>query len=460
MGLQAMTQRSLCTFLPGAPAARALICLFSCVPLTGAAGGQPALYVCDSSADRIVKLVDSDRSGFVEGEAAGEISVFYDDSSPGPDLSTPSHLGASASGTIYVLDGGTLDSILALADKNLDGDANDTGEAWTFYDASLGGPRLSTPNTLLVHPDGWIYVSDDGSGAHRIVGIRDFNGDEDALDAGESKIVYDASALSLPVLDDVEALAASPGGLHVWDTTLVTLFTLRDENGDGDFLDEGEVSVFFKGDADFALGDVDTLVFQGSALYAGERDTGKILRLEDLNGDGDAGDAGEAAIFVDGAVPIRVSGLNDLLPVVEGGFLALDNSKDTVLRIVDSDGDGKAASDGEVYRWLVDDGSTLATPHGLVLLPGRDDPPGPVFLRGDATGDGVLDLSDPIATLGHLFLGSSPNPCLDALDGDDSGEVNISDPIFVLNYLFTGGFAPPAPHPEAGLDPTQDSLDC
>jgi hypothetical protein len=84
---------------------------------------------------------------------------------------------------------------------------------------------------------------------------------------------------------------------------------------------------------------------------------------------------------------------------------------------------------------------------------------GPTFRRGDTNGDGAVDLSDAIATLGFLFLGEGTATCLDALDVNDDGQVDLSDPIGVLGFLFQGAAAPPAPGPDAcGPDPTDDTL--
>jgi hypothetical protein len=81
------------------------------------------------------------------------------------------------------------------------------------------------------------------------------------------------------------------------------------------------------------------------------------------------------------------------------------------------------------------------------------------FLRGDANGDGRLDLSDAIFTLAFLFLGGPAPLCPAAADANDGGALDIADPIFTLGWLFTGGPPPPPPGPAAcGLDPTPDAL--
>ncbi len=84
------------------------------------------------------------------------------------------------------------------------------------------------------------------------------------------------------------------------------------------------------------------------------------------------------------------------------------------------------------------------------------------FVRGDANGDGGVDLSDAVSIFGDLFLGQpAAASCRDALDTNDSGSVDISDGIFLLGSLFQGGPPPPEPHPNAGVDPTPDGLpDC
>ena len=79
------------------------------------------------------------------------------------------------------------------------------------------------------------------------------------------------------------------------------------------------------------------------------------------------------------------------------------------------------------------------------------------FRRGDANVDGRVDASDAVITLGHLF-GREPLPCRDAADINDDGEVDMGDVVGMLTYVFQGGTPPPAPFPDAGLDPTFDDL--
>ena len=83
-----------------------------------------------------------------------------------------------------------------------------------------------------------------------------------------------------------------------------------------------------------------------------------------------------------------------------------------------------------------------------------------LFIRGDSNGDELVDLSDPIFTLQYLFSGGETPGCLDAADANDDSVLDISDSILLLFHLFQGAEPPPAPYPDPGSDPTQDTLSC
>ena len=91
-------------------------------------------------------------------------------------------------------------------------------------------------------------------------------------------------------------------------------------------------------------------------------------------------------------------------------------------------------------------------------------PPAKTFHRGDADGNGSLQLTDAVRILNYLFLGSGTIPCFDAADADDNGVLQLTDAVRILNYLFLGQGTIPAPGPASGAcgpDPTTDDpLDC
>jgi FG-GAP-like repeat len=79
------------------------------------------------------------------------------------------------------------------------------------------------------------------------------------------------------------------------------------------------------------------------------------------------------------------------------------------------------------------------------------------FVRGDASGDARLTITDAILILRFLFQ-SGQLACPDAADVDDGGEVGITDPILLLSWMFQAGAPPAQPFPAPGPDPTPDRL--
>ena len=80
------------------------------------------------------------------------------------------------------------------------------------------------------------------------------------------------------------------------------------------------------------------------------------------------------------------------------------------------------------------------------------------FLRGDANGDGLVDIVDPFYTLSAIFqrIPSFPGHRSGA-DVTDDGNVNILDATSTLDFLFRTAFVPKYPFPRCGRDPTAPS---
>lgn len=79
-----------------------------------------------------------------------------------------------------------------------------------------------------------------------------------------------------------------------------------------------------------------------------------------------------------------------------------------------------------------------------------------LFIRGDANGDGGVNISDAVATLTYLFSGGALG-CHDAGDANDDDALNVADPVYLLAHLFSGAAEPPAPFNACGADPTNDA---
>lgn len=79
-------------------------------------------------------------------------------------------------------------------------------------------------------------------------------------------------------------------------------------------------------------------------------------------------------------------------------------------------------------------------------LPYQDHPFGfSIFDSGDATNDGLVDLSDVIWILNYLYKnGPEPDP-LQSGDANCDGIVDVADAVWLLNYLFKAGSPPCCP---------------
>jgi len=65
-----------------------------------------------------------------------------------------------------------------------------------------------------------------------------------------------------------------------------------------------------------------------------------------------------------------------------------------------------------------------------------------VIQRGDATGDGKVDVGDVIYLVNYLFRSGTPPFPLDAGDANCDGKVDVGDAIYLVNYLFKAGPIP------------------
>ena len=72
----------------------------------------------------------------------------------------------------------------------------------------------------------------------------------------------------------------------------------------------------------------------------------------------------------------------------------------------------------------------------------------PPIRRGDATADGVINITDAIAILEYVFLGGRPPACPGAANTNGDRYFDIADAVYLLNFIFYGGRAPPAPDPD------------
>ena len=77
----------------------------------------------------------------------------------------------------------------------------------------------------------------------------------------------------------------------------------------------------------------------------------------------------------------------------------------------------------------------------------------PLFKRGDANGDGFVNLADAISLIQYFFNDGATPGCLAAADANGDTLNDISDSIFLIQFQFLDGAFPSAPYPDCGTDP-------
>ena len=142
-----------------------------------------------------------------------------------------------------------------------------------------------------------------------VLRLTDKNGDGDALDVGESSVIT-------PIIDSpVGLLADGGGGFFFSSLSDDAVYQAVDRNGDGDALDVIETlpfadSVFGGLNGPWGMADHEN----GGFLLADFID-GQILWVRDANGDGDALDQGDVRLFADGfTFPVDVVAAPDCSP--------------------------------------------------------------------------------------------------------------------------------------------------
>lgn len=293
----------------------------------------------------------------------------------------------------------SFDGVWRMIDWNQDGDFNDANEALAYYSDTIGSVTLATPTCIVTSYDGTTYVGD--ANVDLILAMRDDNGDGDANDAGEHRVFFDNSnagglvmasigGITVDRLDRVFAsVANSSAGTDV-------IYLLEDLNGDGDANDTGEASAYCNiPGSTGGTGDsipVDILIGPDLNVYYVDIGvngpiTKGVYRLEDLNFDGDCNDAGEVQPFW---LPISASGNNQFffgLAVDHAGawYLSDHGSDEKVLRGFDANANGVIEPSEETLFYQ----TSASTWWDIVV---RDD--GSLLLCEDQTPDRITWLRD------------------------------------------------------------------
>ena len=66
----------------------------------------------------------------------------------------------------------------------------------------------------------------------------------------------------------------------------------------------------------------------------------------------------------------------------------------------------------------------------------------PEYIRGDANGDGVIDVGDVVYLINYLYKNGPPPVPIEAGDANCDDVVDVGDVVYLINYLFKGGPPP------------------
>ncbi|MEM9154824.1 MAG: hypothetical protein AAGB13_07255 [Cyanobacteria bacterium P01_F01_bin.33] len=280
-------------------------------------------------------------------------------------------------GAIFLGDQG-LDKLLLTQDLNGDGDANDPLEISTFFDeTNASGLVEPTANvfSVLQAELGFVFYGDGSTDA--VYRLFDANGDGDALDNGEASIWFseaNANGFTLPTPnglaqgpDDAIYIVNAGTGSSPDDVVYRTV----DLNGDGDANDAGESTIWLDlkslnpSSSAFDIEFIGNVAFI-SDLVGGDDDV--IYRAEDVNGNG-AIDAGEADVFISDAntfgVPLDFGIAVDDTSVYTWESLDFEGPQ-SVFRLSDGDGSGAIDNPNEAVEvWNTD-----AIPAGFASFSG------------------------------------------------------------------------------------------
>lgn len=273
-------------------------------------GGTPATTEWE-----VRRSVDLDGNGDYFGADEG-LRFAYDGANDIDFIESLQYANVNGTPTLFAV--ATGDVILRFVDNNGDGDALSAGEWNVFADTrSAQGAANTSPDKMAFNPTtGELYVTDDIYGGGPTVGSGifsyvDLNNDGDAEDAGEFNMLVDgagsqtvaglAGQVSID-LGDFEAVMVDSNGVVIgFAQQDRMLYAFQDLNGDGDAMDAGEAWNFCNLVGDKAGLEVNADVDAGALKNPGcpsSSGTGLYATLEVLDVEWGAGPNGEDLYWI------------------------------------------------------------------------------------------------------------------------------------------------------------------
>lgn len=256
------------------------------------------------------------------------------------------------------------DCVWRLSDFSQEGNYNGANEVLLFY-SDIGNIALTNPTCIVVAPNGRAYVAD--STEDKILELVDLDWDGAANSPGEFNVFFDsatnASGITMASAQGITVdylgrlfVANSNAGTSGIDQILV----LQDLNGDGDANDVGEAYDYctIPGGSGAVGNSIPTKVIVGpdfNVYYTDVASSGSVVkgvyRLADLNGNGNCNDPGEQSLYW---TPTAASSpfYWSLAVDTVGNFYVTDHSANyTIWRGRDLDGNGTidAGTEDQVF---------------------------------------------------------------------------------------------------------------
>lgn len=268
-----------------------------------------SVYIGDGTSDAVYRLTDTNNDG--DAQDAGEATVWFSaENAGGLSTITPKGIAEGGDGAIYVSNAGTTstpqDAIYRTVDMNGDGDANDEGEATVWLDVQT---IIDTSVPFDLSFDGNVaYLNDlTGTATDVIYRIEDVNGDGTIQTDEVTNFISDDMNFGAPV--DISSAVSVDGSLYTltWfpdNDEVLKIYRLKDLDGSDQIDNVFEAVEVWNANSmpdgipaeigfSLATDDAGGLVLTANS-FGGD---GNVVKLTNLNGDGDFFDAGETVIF-------------------------------------------------------------------------------------------------------------------------------------------------------------------
>ena len=316
-----------------------------------------------------------------------------------------------------------------------------------------------------------VYVND--SNNDKVIRLRDLDGNGTYGGAGESSVFYDDTLGFYALTNNIGIVSLRDGTVFINDSSNDYVLRLKDLNGDGNCHSAGEATIYFESftnAAGFGMLSAAGMFEQNGVLWvavAQSGTTGKdyILRLEDLNNDGDAQDVNEALEYYVISNPSVGGAANDSIPqdvrVGRDGFVYyLEQSSNGawakgIYRLVDTDNNGIITT-GESIPFFTPPALASAAFHwgmdqddsGAWYM--ADTTNDVIWRARDTNGNGLVEFGEyqlwwqsPAASLiwnvrcgpdGALYVGETQNNerLFRMVDSNGDGQINVPTEVTTL----------------------------